>query len=143
MGAGGFINAALSMAAFLSDTITDGDTACLPLCPPRGLLRLLRGDRDLDLYEERLEPLELLEELKKKQTMHVQIIRFFAVSFYLLEEYEEPELYDLFLPFLAVGDFDLIQGSDHSSALPGRSSALCTITSLLGLLDYIYTKNSC
>lgn len=64
LGAGGFIKAALSIAAFLSETITDGDTACLPLCP-LGLLRLLRGDLDLDLYEVRLEPLELLEELEK------------------------------------------------------------------------------
>lgn len=66
LGAGGFINAARSMAAFLSDTITDGETACLPRWA-RGLRLPRRGDRDLDLYEDRVEALELLEVLRKKK----------------------------------------------------------------------------
>jgi hypothetical protein len=37
LGAGGFIRAALSLAAFLSDTITEGDT-CLLRCDRAGLL---------------------------------------------------------------------------------------------------------
>lgn len=56
-GAGGFIRAALSLAAFRSDTITDGDT----------LLKFFEASRflprDCDLYELREDADELLEEL--------------------------------------------------------------------------------
>lgn len=58
-GAGGFIRAALSLAAFLSETITDGET-CLLRCDRPDLLLC---DLDLDLNELRLDSDELLEEL--------------------------------------------------------------------------------
>lgn len=47
LGAGGFMRAALSLAAFRSLTIIEGETPCLFLCPLE--LRLCRGERDLDL----------------------------------------------------------------------------------------------
>lgn len=67
---------------------------------------------------------------------------FLSRSSYLLEEYDDPELYDRFLPPLRpLGDFDLIHGSDHSSPLPCLSSTLCTITSRLGLFACKFNTN--
>jgi len=82
LGAGGFIKAALSFAAFRSETITDGETpwrprpltsstflptTCLRLSPPAAALRdMWRGDLG-DL--ERAELLEDLEELRDDEEL--------------------------------------------------------------------------
>lgn len=65
---------------------------------------------------------------------------FYLVIFYhLLDEYEDPELYDLLRPPLRPeGDLERIHGSDHSSPLPCLSSALWTITSRFGLVLAFY-----
>lgn len=49
LGAGGFIKAALSLAAFLSDTMIEGDTCLPPFLDREDSVRY--ADLDLDLYE--------------------------------------------------------------------------------------------